>query len=57
MAVISEVLEDNLIRHYSDSGKYIKQAETGILYIYAVDTLPCVFTYEETDEDVYVEEA
>lgn len=57
MAVIKEPLENNLIRHYSDSDKYIKQVETGTLYIDAVDTLPCTFTYEETDEDIYVEEA
>lgn len=57
MAIVSEVLADNLIRHYSDSGKRIKQVETGDLYIDAVDTVPCAFTYEETDEAIYVEEA
>lgn len=57
MAIVSEMLADNLIRHYSDSGKRIKQVETGIEYVDAVDVLPCIYTYEETDEDVYVEEA
>lgn len=57
MAIVSEMLENNLIRHYSDAGKFIKQVETGTLYVDAVDAVPCAFTYEETDEVIYVEEA
>ena len=57
MAVVSELLENNLIRHYSDRGKYIKQVETGIEYVDAVDAMPCAYTYEETETDVDVEEA
>lgn len=40
------------IKHESDSGKYIRQVETGIEYESAVDVLPCRYTYEETDRDV-----
>lgn len=57
MAVVSELLKDNLIRYYSDSGKYIKQVETGVEYIDAVDDAACAYTYEETDADMFVEEA
>lgn len=46
-----ENISDNLIRHYSDEGKKIRQIETGILYDEAVDVVPCRFTYEETDID------
>jgi hypothetical protein len=44
-----ENVSDNLIRHYSDEGKKIRQIETGILYDDAVDVVPCRFTYEETN--------
>lgn len=30
----------------------IRQIETGILYEDAVDTMPCKYTYEETDEPI-----
>lgn len=43
------------IRHYSDMGMMIKQVETGILYEDAVDYLPCIYTYEETDIPIETE--
>lgn len=43
---------DDLIRHYSDSGKLILQVETGVKYADAIDVYPCRYTYEETDEDI-----
>ena len=49
-----ENVSDNLIRHYSDEGKKIRQIETGILYDEAVDIVPCRFTYEETDIDAEI---
>ena len=49
-----ENVSDNLIRHYSDEGKKIRQIETGILYDEAVDVVPCRFTYEETDIDAEI---
>ena len=55
MAVISEnikVGERVLIRHKSDSNKFIRQVETGIEYASAVDVIPCRYTYEETDKDI-----
>ena len=47
MAILTEKLENNLIRHYSDTGKKIRQVETGIVYEEAIDLKPCRFTYEE----------
>lgn len=41
-----------LIRHYSDAGMMIRQVETGTLYSDAIDTVPCRYTYEETDTPV-----
>ena len=55
MAVISEnikVGERTLIRHKSDSNKFIRQVETGIEYASAVDVIPCRYTYEETEKDI-----
>lgn len=43
---------ENLIKHYSDSGKLILQKETGVKYSEAIDVYPCRYTYEETDEDI-----
>lgn len=34
---------------YSDMDFKIKQIETDILYDEAIDTIPCKYTYEETD--------
>lgn len=56
MAVISEKLENNLIKHYSDMGKYIRQIETGFEFVDAVDVMPCIYTYEETETDIDLEE-
>ena len=50
--IISKEIEVNgraLIKHESDSGKYIRQVETGREYSSAVDVIPCRYTYEETD--------
>ena len=55
MAVISEnikVGERTLIKHQSDSNKFIRQVETGIEYASAVDVIPCRYTYEETEKDI-----
>lgn len=42
---------DNLVRTYSDKGKYIIQNETGVKYAEAID-VPNKYTYEESDEDI-----
>lgn len=55
MAITSNYIEINgrkLIKHESDSGKMIRQVETGREYSSAVDVIPCKYTYEETDKDV-----
>ena len=45
---------ENLIKTYSDVGRYILQEETGEVYAEAVDLYPSKYTYTETDE--YIEE-
>lgn len=40
-----------LYRTFSDEGKPIRQAETGIVYGEAVDVEGAPYTYEETDDE------
>lgn len=47
--VCSEIINDMVVRHYSDRDKMLRQVETGTFWVDAVDVLPCRFTYEETD--------
>lgn len=49
--IIQEPYGDNLIRTYSDAGKYIIQNETGVKYAEAID-IPNKYTYTESDEDI-----
>lgn len=49
--IIQEPYGDNLIRTYSDAGKYIIQNETGVKYVEAID-IPNKYTYTESDEDI-----
>ncbi len=53
MVVMEENYGDNLVRTYSDAGKYIVQNETGIEYAEAVD-VPNRYTYSETDHDIEI---
>ena len=54
--IIAEYLNNNtLVRHYSDIGMMLIQKETGYKYADPIDILPCVFTYEETNEPIEVE--
>lgn len=50
--IVSEKLNERLIRHKSDNNKVILQVETGLEYVEAVDVIPCRFTYEETDKEI-----
>lgn len=53
--IIAKEIEVNgrsLIKHESDSGKMIRQIETGREYSSAVDVIPCKYTYEETEKDI-----
>lgn len=56
MAVIREVINERLERHYSDKGLVIRQEETGVEYSDAVDLIPCRYTYTETDKPIEKEE-
>lgn len=49
--LIQEPYGDNLIKTYSDAGKYILQNETNVKYAEAID-IPNHYTYTETDEDI-----
>ena len=50
--IVEEALTNNLVKHYSDNGKYILQNETGIEYAEAVDVMPCRYTYSETQKNI-----
>lgn len=54
--VVKEVLNDSLVKHYSDSGMKLLQVETGIMYDEAIDIVPCKYTYEETDTPIEQDE-
>lgn len=54
--VVKEILNDNLVRHYSDNGMMLLQVETGIEYTEAVDVIPCKYTYEETETPIELTE-
>lgn len=49
--IIQEPYDNNLIRTYSDVGKYIIQNETGVKYAEAID-IPYKYSYMESDEDI-----
>lgn len=40
----------NLYRTYSNTGHYIKQQPSGVIYREAIDVENAPYTYEETDE-------
>lgn len=46
----------NLYKSYSDENFYIKQVETGIEYIEAIDIENAPYTYEETNRKIEEEE-
>ena len=41
-----------LVKHFSDENKYIRQVETGIEYAEAIDVMPCRYTYEEIEREI-----
>ena len=48
--IVTEYLNNKtLIRHYSDLNLMILQNETGIKYSEAIDIIPCIYTYSETN--------
>ena len=49
MALIEQIIDENTVLHYSNNGKKIRQIETGFLFEEAGDSIPCPYTYEETD--------
>lgn len=58
--MIVEEMVGNRIKHYSDLNLKIKQVETNKIYNDALDSIPCNYTYEETDipiEDVEIDDS
>lgn len=51
--MLNEVKRYDLIRTKSDSNLKIKQLETGLVFEEAIDSYPTVYTYEETNENIY----
>lgn len=49
MIIIELVDEGTRDRRYSDKNVKLRQIETGNIYEDAVDVIPCIYTYEETD--------
>ena len=45
-----------LYRTYSDIGNYIRQVETNVIYAEAVDVEGALFTYEETEDKIEIEQ-
>lgn len=52
MAILTEQYSVDQIRHYSNKNLKLRQIETGIIYDDAVDLIPCIYTYEETDQAI-----
>lgn len=50
--VIETILNEHRVLHESDAGLMLRQVETGVLYESAEDNIPCMYSYEETDEPV-----
>ena len=45
-----------LYRTYSDIGNYIRQVETNVIYAEAIDVEGALFTYEETEDKIEVDQ-
>ena len=45
-----------LYRTYSDIGNYIRQIETNVIYEEAIDVEGALFTYEETEDKIEIEQ-
>lgn len=45
-----------LYRTYSDIGNYIRQVETNVIYAEAIDVEGALFTYEETEDKIEIEQ-
>ena len=49
--ILTEYLNNGtLVKHYSDRNVLLLQNETGDKYAEPIDTMPCAYTYTETDE-------
>ena len=65
--IVEQIINEEIVLHYSDQEMKIRQIETGYLFNEAGDSIPCPYTYEETDipldpapieeEEIDIEEA
>lgn len=49
MIVQEQIDGRNLIKTYSNIGKWVQQVETGAVYGEAIDIIPCPYTYIEVE--------
>ena len=49
--IVTEIISENLVRTTSSEGKRIRQIESGAILDSAIDSNPCPYHYEETDEN------
>ena len=47
--IVEEIIDERLVKHYSDSNVMLRQIETERLFADPIDVRPCRFTYEETN--------
>ena len=45
---------EKFVKTYSDSNKFIKQVQTGVMYAEAIDLASSTYTYEETNVEIPV---
>lgn len=50
--IVEERIGTDLVKHYSDIGKKIRQIGDGNLMDTAVDVYPCPYEYEEFDGEI-----
>ena len=53
--VVTEIIDINdkqLCKHYSNDNKYIIQVETQPEYAEAIDIMPCLYTYVESNKEI-----
>ena len=50
--IVEQQVSETRVRHYSDLGMMLLQIETGNIYEDAEDNIPCIYTYEETNQPI-----
>lgn len=50
--IIEEILDNNFVKHYSSTNKYIRKKGTDEEYGEAIDLIKFNYEYEETDKEI-----